>query len=137
MKKWCIALGVVSGLVWVSPSIATAQLLPFQHKAEVYRDESGEVTVFALRLEQPFLAEEFEKSNFLRLSSLDRNSYLIYPKQTRFRQKHAEFYGRLRGDGKAGLESCDSPPPVDSNRLTHANLRTGNQVYRPPRYFSS
>src|SRR5262249_51024554 len=28
---------------------------------------------------------------------------LIYPKETRFRQKHAEFYGRLRGKGKARL----------------------------------
>src|SRR4051812_46361104 len=78
-----------------------AEPLPFQHKIEVYRDKDSVVVVFALRLEQPFLAEEFEKSNYLRLTALDRNAYLIYPRETRFHQKHAEFYGRLRGKGKA------------------------------------
>src|SRR5262245_18286414 len=80
-----------------------AETLPFKHKFEAYREKDSDVVVFALRLEQPFLAEEFEKSNYLRLSALDRNAYLIYPKETRFRQKHAEFYGRLRGKGKARL----------------------------------
>lgn len=78
-----------------------ADPLPFQHKVEVYRQKDSDVVVFSVRLEQPFLAEEFEKSNYLRLSALDRNAYLIYPKETRFQQKHAEFYGRLRGTGKA------------------------------------
>lgn len=82
---------------------ASAQTLPFKHKVEVYREKDGEVSVFALRLEQPFLAEEFEKSNYLRLAPLDSNAYLIYPKETKFQQKHAAFYGRLRGSGKARL----------------------------------
>src|SRR5436189_1965810 len=91
------AVVVASGFL-VPP--ARAEPLPFHHKVEVYRDKDGDVTVFSLRLEQPFLAEEFEKSNYLRLEALDRNAYLIYPKETRFQQKHAEFYGRLRGEGK-------------------------------------
>jgi hypothetical protein len=70
--------------------------LPFDRKVETYRDSERDVTVFVLRLEQPFLAEEFEKSNYLRLKPLDRNAWLVYPRQTRFEQKHAEFYGRLR-----------------------------------------
>src|ERR1700693_3763881 len=76
---------------------AEREPLPFTHKIEVYRDKEGQVLAFSLKLEQPFLAEEFEKSNYLRLAPLDRNAYLIYPPETRFRQKHAEFYGRLRG----------------------------------------
>jgi hypothetical protein len=77
--------------------------LPFSHKVEVYRNEEGSEMAFVLRLEQPFLAEEFEKSNYLRLQPLDSNAYLIYPSQTKFQQKHAEFHGRLRGKGKAQL----------------------------------
>src|SRR5262245_28802126 len=86
-----------------APPAASAQdkTLPFQHKIEVYREKDSDVTAFVLRLEQPFLAEEFEKSNYLRLQALDKNAYLIYPKETKFQQKHAEFYGRLRGQGKA------------------------------------
>src|SRR5258708_23117091 len=80
---------------------AEREPLPFSHKVEVYRDKDGQVLAFSLKLEQPFLAEEFEKSNYLRLAPLDRNAYLIYPPATRFRQKHAEFYGRLRGKGVA------------------------------------
>jgi hypothetical protein len=84
---------------------AAAETLPFQHKVEVYRApaKEGGAIVFALRLEQPFLAEEFEKSNYLRLQALDKSAYLIYPRETRFQQKHAEFYGRLRGKGKTRL----------------------------------
>jgi len=77
--------------------------LPFNHKVETYRSADGKETVFCLRLEQAFLGEEFEKSNYLRLRPLDANAYLIYPPETRFHQKHAEFYGRLRGQGKARL----------------------------------
>lgn len=91
------------GLASSAAFAAADEPMPFQSDVEVYRSEEGDVMVFALRLEQPFLAEEFEKSNYLRLSSLDRGSYLIYPKEARFEQKHAEFYGRLRGDGKARL----------------------------------
>jgi len=76
--------------------------LPFNHKIDVYRSRDG-LMVFVLRLEQPFLAEEFDKSNFLRVRAMDSNAYLIYPPQTKFHQKHAEFYGRLRGEGKARL----------------------------------
>ena len=77
------------------PAPAQAQDMPFQHKIEVYREKDSDVIAFVLRLEQPFLAEEFEKSNYLRLHALDRNAYLIYPKETKFQQKHAEFFGRL------------------------------------------
>jgi hypothetical protein len=91
------------GLWCALPALGHAEPLPFQHKVEVYRAKKAGPKVFALRLEQPFLAEEFEKSNYLHLEALDRNAYLIYPKQTKFQQKHAEFYGRLRGQGKAKL----------------------------------
>ncbi len=80
-----------------------ADELPFQHKVDVYRSANGEVVAFTVRLEQAFLAEEFEKSNFLRLRSDDERAYLIYPQQTKFQQKHAEFFGRLRGDGTVKL----------------------------------
>ncbi len=85
------------------PTAAAADALPFQHKVEVYRNQQRDVIVFTLRLEQPFLAEEFEKSSYLRLSSTDGRAYLIYPKETKFQQKHAEFYGRLRGEGTVPL----------------------------------
>jgi hypothetical protein len=78
-----------------------AAAFPFTVKVETYRNKEGDVMVFALRLEQPFLAEEFEKSNYLRLQALDKNAYLVYPAQTKFHQKHAEFHGRLRGTGTA------------------------------------
>ena len=51
-----------------------ADALPFGQKVEVYRDKDGDVTVFTVRLEQPFLAEEFEKSNYLRLRSGDERA---------------------------------------------------------------
>lgn len=87
-------------LACLSSSVHAGEL-PFQHKIEVYREKDGDAIAFVLRLEQPFLAEEFEKSNYLRLHTLDRQAYLIYPKETKFHQKHAEFYGRLRGTDKA------------------------------------
>ena len=77
--------------------------LPFKHKLEVYREKDGDAVVFSLLLEQPFFAEEFEKSNYLRLQPLGDNAYLVYPKETRFHQKHAAFYGRLCGAGVAKL----------------------------------
>jgi len=94
---------VLVGICALPVTAAAADALPFQHKVEVYRDKQSDVTVFTLRLEQPFLAEEFEKSNFLRLKSNDDRAYLIYPKETKFQQKHAEFHGRLRGEGKVKL----------------------------------
>jgi hypothetical protein len=83
---------------------ATPGGLPFNYKVEVYRDKSGEIAVFSVHLEQPFLAEEFDRSNYLRLRSQDERAYLIYPKETTFQQKHAEFYGRLRGKGAVKLQ---------------------------------
>jgi len=90
---------VVFAALHTKPQAAQAQ--PFNHKVEVYREKDTDAVVFVLRLEQQFLAEEFENSNFLRLQPLDKNAYLIYPKETKFAQKHAEFYGRLRGPGNA------------------------------------
>ena len=86
------------GLLAAAGSALAVEPLPFNHKVEVYRDKDGQTLAFALRLEQPFLAEEFEKSNYLRLAPLDANAYLIYPSETRFHERHAEFYGRLRGN---------------------------------------
>ncbi|WP_166830596.1 hypothetical protein [Thalassoroseus pseudoceratinae] len=85
-------------LILVLPAVVNGQddSMPFERKIETYHDAEQNVTVFVLRLEQPFLAEEFEKSNYLRLRPADENSWLVYPRQTRFEQKHAEFYGRLR-----------------------------------------
>ena len=94
-----LILCLISGIV----STASAEELPFQTSVEVYRSADSDVIAFALRLEQPFLAEEFEKSNFLRLRSSTEQAYLIYPKETKFHQKHAEFYGRLRGEGTVNL----------------------------------
>lgn len=94
------------GAIWLISAIpsSAADALPFQQSVEVYRNEAGDVMVFRLRLEQPFLADEFEKSNYLRLKSTDDRAFLIYPKETRFYQKHAEFFGRLRGEGKVPLQ---------------------------------
>mgnify|MGYP006928169837 CR=1 FL=1 len=79
--------------------------LPFSYTVETFQHEDDDdVRAFVVKLEQPFLAEEFEKSNYLRLKALDTNSFLVYPRETRFQQKHAEFYGRLRGEGRATLQ---------------------------------
>jgi len=105
--KTYVSRFVLWGLCIVVPALGAAaadDVLPFSHKVEVYRNQSGDVTVFTLRLEQPFLAGEFEKSSYLRLKSNDDRAYLIYPKETKFQQKHAEFYGRLRGEGKVALK---------------------------------
>lgn len=105
--------------------------LPFQHQVEVYRESDGDTMAFTVRLEQPFLAEEFEQSSFLRLRSPSdaeqpEKAYLIYPKETKFRQKHAEFYGRLRGEGDVELtlsyeivsENLDGSRRVDTREGT-------------------
>ncbi len=98
---------ILTSAVWAAMvgflGIAVADDLPFQHKTEVYRDKDGDALAFTVRLEQPFLAEEFEQSSYLRLRSDSEQAYLIYPKETKFEQKHAEFYGRLRGEGKVPL----------------------------------
>ncbi len=90
-------------IVFIAVSARAGDALPFKHKVEVYREKDGDAVVFSVLLEQPFFAEEFEKSNYLRLQPLDDNAYLIYPKQTKFHQKHAAFHGRLRGGGGAML----------------------------------
>lgn len=92
-----------SAFPFLLAAVSLADQLPFQHKVEVYRSEQDDVAAFTVRLEQPFLAEEFEKSNYLRLKSNDKRAYLIYPKEAKFQQKHAEFYGRLRGEGRVEL----------------------------------
>lgn len=109
MRRLALRLPAILTLATGLAASSEAQELPFDIKTEVYRQKESErelgppVMVFALRLEQPFLAGEFEKSNYLRLHSLDGRSYLIYPHETRFEQKHAEFFGRLRGEGTTTL----------------------------------
>lgn len=84
------------------------EALPFKQKVEVYRNKDGDEMAFSLRLMQPFLAEEFEESNYIRLKPLDDKAYLTYPKETTFHQKHAAFYGRLKGEGVTRLRlSCE------------------------------
>lgn len=106
LTQWIRRLPMVAlslaGLLLL-PQPAPADELPFDSTIETFREKDTDVVVFALRLEQPFLAEEFEKSNYLRLKPLDDNAYLVYPRETKFEQKHAEFYGRLAGEGVAKL----------------------------------
>ena len=99
---FCPALLISCNLL----SAASAQdSLPFSYTVETFQHEDdSDVRAFVVKLEQPFLAEEFEKSNYLRLKALDNNAFLIYPRETKFEQKHAEFYGRLRGNEKAVLQ---------------------------------
>ncbi|MCR9201060.1 MAG: hypothetical protein NXI04_20670 [Planctomycetaceae bacterium] len=87
------------------PGLALAdESLPFSYTVETFcHEDEPEVRAFVVKLEQPFLAEEFEKSNYLRLKANDDRAFLVYPRATRFEQKHAEFYGRLRGEGDAQL----------------------------------
>jgi hypothetical protein len=122
-ETWAILALSLFYLVGAVEIAVAEDPLPFNHKVEVYRNDKRGVTVFALRLEQPFLAEEFETSNHLRLEPTDDKAYLIYPKEGRFRQKHAEFYGRLRGEGRTKLrlsyetvrENLDGSRHVDVN----------------------
>ena len=99
-----LQFAAVAALLFSAPAVRAADALPFGQKVEVFREKDSDVIVFTVRLEQPFLAEEFEKSNYLRLRSGDERAYLIYPKETTFQQKHAEFYGRLRGQGTVKLQ---------------------------------
>ncbi len=107
MKTYLIVLTLLAGLCLNIRSGLADDELPFQHKVDVYRSVDGDVVAFTVRLEQAFLAEEFEKSNFLRLRSDDEQAYLIYPQQTKFQQKHAEFFGRQRGKGTLKLLLSD------------------------------
>jgi hypothetical protein len=103
-----VVLPLLVVCLWVLPFPADekpepkSEPLPFNTHIETYRAADG-LMVFSLKLEQPFLAEEFDKSNYLRVRPLDGNAFLIYPPETRFQQKHAEFLGRLRGTGKTKL----------------------------------
>ena len=99
--------------------------LPFQHKVEVYRDKDGDAIAFTVRLEQPFLAEEFEQSSYLRLRSDSDQAYLIYPKETKFEQKHAEFYGRLRGEGEVALTLSYEIVSENLDGTRRVELRSG------------
>jgi hypothetical protein len=120
--------------VWLCLPLAAAaaDALPFQHKVEVYRNQQGDVTVFTLRLEQPFLAEEFEKSSYLRLSSTDGRAYLIYPKETKFQQKHAEFYGRLRGEGTVTVKLAYEIVSENLDGSRRVEVRQGDVEVRIP-----
>lgn len=95
------------GLIFValaSLPVQAQDTLPFSYSVETFQHESDDVAAFVVRLSQPFLAEEFEKSNYIRMKALDKKAFLIYPSETRFEQRHAEFYGRLKGDGEAEVE---------------------------------
>ncbi len=110
-----------------------AQELPFQQTVEVYRSQDGDEVAFALRLEQPFLAEEFETSNYLRLRSTDQRAYLIYPKETKFQQKHAEFFGRLRGEGSVELQLSYEMVSENMDGSRRVQVETGTiEVEIPP-----
>lgn len=104
-SSW-ISHSAATGFLIVSCGMLAAQdSLPFSYSVETFQHEDdADVRAFVVKLEQPFLAEEFEKSNYLRLKATDDNAFLVYPRATRFEQKHAEFYGRLRGEGVANLQ---------------------------------
>ena len=107
-------------------SLSAQDTLPFSYTVETFQHEEDDVRAFVVRLSQPFLAEEFEKSNYIRMKALDKNAFLIYPTETRFQQRHAEFYGRLRGEGVASVqlsyevvsENPDGSRRVDSRQAT-------------------
>lgn len=102
-RSSAVAAGLFFGVL--APSGSAQDTLPFRFTIETFQHEDDEdIRAFVVKLDQPFLAEEFEKSNYLRLKAQDDNAFLIYPRETRFEQKHAEFYGRLRGEGKAVLK---------------------------------
>ena len=102
-----------------------AEELPFQQKVEAYRSKDGDEIAFSVSLEQPFLAEEFETSNYLRLRSADERAYLIYPKETKFHQKHAEFFGRLRGEGSVELQLSYETVSENLDGSRRVQVKTG------------
>ena len=118
-------LAAIAALLSSAPSIQAADALPFGQKVEVFREKDSDIMVFTVRLEQPFLAEEFEKSNYLRLRSSDERAYLIYPKETTFQQKHAEFYGRLRGQGAVKLQLAYEIVSENPDGSRHVQTRQG------------
>jgi len=120
-----LQLAAIAAVLFSADAIQAADALPFGQKVEVFREKDGDVTVFTVRLEQPFLAEEFEKSNYLRLRSSDERAYLIYPKETTFQQKHAEFYGRLRGKGAVKLQLAYEIVSENPDGSRHVQTRQG------------
>jgi hypothetical protein len=126
MKSIAWALLIAAPIVTVAQALPAAEGIPFEHRIEVYRSGPDELAVFALRLEQPFLAEEFEKSNYLRLRPADDHAYLIYPTETKFQQKHAEFYGRLRGEGAAKLRLSYEIVSENVDGTRRVEVRTGD-----------
>ncbi len=125
----------ISFVLWILNLVSGsvhADELPFGQKLELFRDEQGDTMAFVLRLEQPFFAEEFEQSSQLRLESRDDQAYLIYPTQTKFRQKHAEFYGRLRGQGKANLRLVYETIAENPDGSRQVDTRSGDIVISIP-----
>ncbi len=57
---------------------------------------------------------------------LDRNAYLVYPPQTRFHQKHAEFFGRLRGKGVAKVRLSYESVTENLDGSRHVDVRQGD-----------
>ncbi len=106
--------------------------LPFTQRVETYRDRDGDIVCFALRLEQPFLGEAFEQSNYLRVTPLDHNAALIYPRETRFTQRQAAFYGRLRGAGQAKLQLEYETVAEDPDGSRRINVSRGELVIDIP-----
>ncbi|MBN2475599.1 MAG: hypothetical protein JXB62_13385 [Pirellulales bacterium] len=121
-----VLCGLLSAGATMAAEELAADMWPFHHKVEVYRSEQGDVTVFTLRLEQDFLAGEFDKGSFLRLHATDDRAYLIYPKETKFQQKHAEFYGRLRGEGKVNLKLSFEIISENLDGSRRVTVRQGN-----------
>jgi len=60
MMRGLLTLAAAAAAFLFVSTIQAADSLPFGQKVEVFRDKQGDVTVFTVRLEQPFLAEEFE-----------------------------------------------------------------------------
>ncbi len=134
-RAWSIGLLVMFlGLaIGQFPSQVPAQELPFQVSTEVYRNAKDDVIAFRVRLEQPFLAGEFERSSYLRLRAANDQTYLIYPKETRFEQRHAEFFGRLRGEGEVPLELTYETISENLDGTRSIRERSGKiQVKIPP-----
>lgn len=105
MIRLIVISAFVCGFVSGNSRSHASDSLPFSYTVETFQHEDDKaIQAFVVKLEQPFLAEEFEKSNFLRIKTTDENAFLVYPRATRFKQKHAEFYGRLRGNGTTKLQ---------------------------------
>lgn len=132
MRSMSAAIFSAAFLTAFAGTAASQDSLPFSYTVETFQHkDDADVRAFVVKLEQPFLAEEFEKSNYLRLKALDDNAFLIYPRETRFEQKHAEFYGRLRGDGQAILQlsyETISENPDGSRKVNNRQTKIEVQI---------